>query len=123
MPTRGTHVVSPRTHSVVDLGCNHNIFSFHTKILKRLPKDLFALSIGVNIRCIKKLYACIQGSPPKVIVPRQSFDTRSPVFPNVLYSIFSFHSLISVLKTCGRVSLKGSAFLALEDSMSWFPRH
>jgi hypothetical protein len=105
---RSPDVIPPRTNPAIDLRRDHDILPRDIKGFQRLPENLFALTLCVIVRRIKEVDATVDRrsdqfigpslvngtmalkSPlpsPKVMVPKQSFETRRPVLPSVAYSM------------------------------------
>src|ERR1700693_1237373 len=52
---RGPDVIAPRADAAVDLGRDHDMVPRDLEVLQRLPEDLFALTLRINIRGIKEV--------------------------------------------------------------------
>jgi len=109
--TRRAHVIAARADTRVNLGRKHDVLTGDVQILERLTKCLLALPFGVDVSCVEEVDASVEASPdqfvgsrladrtdrpvdslatPKVIVPRQRRETRSPVLPRFCIAYFSF---------------------------------
>src|SRR5580658_10200666 len=56
---RGPDVIAARADAAVDLGRDHDVLSRDLEVLERLPEDLLALTLGIDIRGIKEVDAAV----------------------------------------------------------------
>ena len=52
---RGADVIAARADAAVDLGRDHDMLPRDLEVLQRLPEDLFALALRINIRGIEEV--------------------------------------------------------------------
>ena len=66
---RSPDIVAPRADAPIDLRRDHDILPRDVQVFQRLPEDLFAFALRVNVRRIKEVDAAVNGRLDKLIGP------------------------------------------------------